>query len=138
VMFSLTKSAKAYRESQEQRPPEAIDLRSIEKTHRDHTIPLGVDRDFSERASLIADLCKAIAEKEGIRLFDAGGTFPLPDTIAADLMAYVQKVLDCDDANARPMANLVAEALYRHHEGMEYLYLRSKTFRSNRELPVRV
>jgi hypothetical protein len=138
TMFSLQKSAKAYWESQKQQEPQAVDLRSIEKTHKDHTIPLGEDREFAERASLIADLCKAVAQKEGIRLFDAGGTFPLPETIAADLMGYVHRVLDSDDANTRAMSNLVAEALYGHPEGMEYLYLRSKTFRSNRELPARV
>jgi hypothetical protein len=138
VMFSLAKSADAYRLTREVKPEEPVDLRSLARAHRDTVIPLGLDRDFIERARLVTVLCQAIAAEEGVRLYDPADAFPLPETIAADLMAYVDRVLDCEDANARPMANLVAEALDGHPAGMEYLYLRSKTFRSNRELPTRV
>jgi hypothetical protein len=46
--------------------------------------------------------------------------------------------MESDDRNARDMSLLVAEALHEHPRGVEFLYLRSKTFSSNRELPDRV
>jgi hypothetical protein len=49
---------------------------------------------------------------------------------------YVGRVFECDDDNARQMSNLVARSLYGHDAGMEYLYLRSKVFRTNRTEPL--
>ncbi len=55
-----------------------------------------------------------------------------------DLMRYVGRVFDCDDNNARKMSNPVARSLYGHDAGVEYLYLRSKVFRTNRTEPLTV
>lgn len=138
VLFSLARSAKVTAEEQQMAPAELIDFRSLEKVHREHDIKLGVDRDFVERAKLVVELCQRIAAQQHVALYSADGSFPLPETILMDLLPYIDRVLDCNDANARAMSNLVAEALCGHDEGMEYLYLRSKTFITNREEALRV
>jgi hypothetical protein len=138
VLFSLSRSAKVTAEARQWEPEELIDFRSLEKVHREHEIKLGVDRDFVERAKLVAELCQRISAQQDVTLYSAAGSFPLPQTILTDLLSYIDRVLDCKDANAREMSNLLAEALCQHDEGMEYLYLRSKTFTTNREEPLQV
>jgi hypothetical protein len=89
-----------------------------------------------DRARLVGKLCESLASKRGLTLFGGDDPFPLPPTIVEDLMRYVGRVFECDDINARKMSNLVARSLYGHDTGMEYLYLRSKVFRTNRTEPL--
>jgi hypothetical protein len=138
VLFSLARSAKVTGEARQLESKERMDFRSLEKIHREHEIKLGIDRDFVERAKLVFELCQSIAAQNKVSLYGADGSFPLSKTILKDLLLYVDRVLECDDSNARAMSNLVAEALEGHDEGMEYLYLRSKTFTTNREESLQV
>jgi hypothetical protein len=54
------------------------------------------------------------------------------------MLAYLEKVFHCADDNARKMSNLVAQAMSGYDKGMEYLYLRSKVFQTNRPEPLKV
>ncbi len=127
VLSSLTKSAE--KTAQDQRSiPDDVDFDSIEKRHRGYDFSLGKDLDFVERARLIAELCEGLAAKDGLTLFGEGGAFPLPPTIIGDLLAYVDGIMDSDDRNAREMSLLVAEAMNEHPRGVDYLFLRSRTF----------
>lgn len=128
VLSSLTKSAGASAADQ-RRTADDIDFGGIEKRHRDYTFTLGIDRDFVARARLVLELCDRLAGRDGQTVTDAPGPFPLPATVLDDLLAHVDGVMDCDDRNAREMSLLVAESLHDHPRGLEYLYLRSKTFR---------
>jgi hypothetical protein len=127
VLSSLTKSAEKTAADQMSHPDQ-VDFDSIEKIHRDYTYAIGIDRDLMERARLVSVICDTIARKEGITLFAESGAFPLPPGILDELLTYVDRVMDSDDRNARDMSLLVAEALHEHPGGLEYLYLRSKTF----------
>jgi hypothetical protein len=120
-------------------PPEQVDFSDIAPMpYVEHDVKFVIERDFLARARLVVDLCGRLAAQRGLTLFGAGAPFPLPPTIVDDLMAYVGRVFDCADENARRMSNLVAQALHGHDDGMEYLYLRSKTFRTNRPDPLKV
>ncbi len=129
VLFSLARSARATGEAHEADPVETIDFRGLEKIHREHEIQVGLDHDFRVRADLVARLCQGMASGRGIVLYGRDAGFPLENTILEELLQFVDRILDCGDDNARAMSNLVAEALCGHDEGMEYLYLRSKTFK---------
>jgi hypothetical protein len=131
VLFSLSRSArKTIEDHADER--DDVDLRSLEKKSYDWPISLGIDRDFVARVKFATDLCAAIAAKHDFALFGYDEPFELPQTITEDLLRFVHLVLDCDDQNARDMSLLVAEALHGHERGFQYLYLRSKTFATNR------
>ena len=136
VLSSLAKSAESTSENH-RRVPDEVDLRSIEKVHREFGYSLGIDEALVERARLVIRLCDEMMRDGGGSLFADGGSFPLPPTIVDDLLGYVDRVMESDDRNAREMSLLVAEALHEHPRGLEFLYLRSKTF-SGADLPGRV
>lgn len=127
VLYSLTKSA-AKTAAEQIAVPDNVDFGSIEKRRLDYEYSIGIDLDFVERARLVIELCGNIAGKEGLSLFEEAGEFPLPHTILEDLLLYVDKVMESEDLNARGLSMLVAESLHDHPLGLEYLYLRSKTF----------
>lgn len=132
VLCSLTRSAQATAEARQQEPLDEVDFTNLIAFHREHEITLGLDQDFVVHARLVIALCHQLATQQGLTLVGTDTPFPLPATILEDLLPYLDRVLACDDPNARPMSNLVAEALHGHEEGMNYLYLRSKTFQTNR------
>jgi hypothetical protein len=137
VLHSLVKSAEST-SANHRRSPDSVDFRSIEKVHRDFDFVLGIDRDFAERARLMILLCDHLMQAAGTPLFTGSGEFFLPESILDDLLLYIDRIMESDDRNARDMSLLVAEALHEHPRGVEFLYLRSKTFSSNWELPDRV
>jgi hypothetical protein len=139
AMYSATATAAATAALWNAEPPETMDFSDIAPMPPvDHDIKWAVDGEFLRRAHLVAQLCEAMATARGFGLYGDDGPFPLPATIVDDMVRYVSRVFDCADDNARRMSNLVALALTGHKEGMEYLYLRSKVFRTNRTEPLRV
>ena len=138
VLYSILRTAEATAELW-RNLPETVDLRDISrKPYVEHDVGWARDDAFIQRAAWVVELCEKFAAREGLSLFGEDYPFPLPRTILQDLLAYVGRVTDCTDTNARGMSNLVAESLSQSEEGMEYLYLRSKTFRSNRDEPLTV
>lgn len=127
LMSSLTKSARATAEGQREIDDE-VDFTSLEKKHRDYTYQLGRDLDFCARARLVTQLCRRQAEKEGLDLFGSQGVFCLSSDLETELFKYLDLIMENDDKNAREMALLTAEAFHNHPDGMNFLYLRSKTF----------
>jgi hypothetical protein len=127
VLSSLTKSAELTAHNQ-RAIPDDVDFASIEKRHREYEFSLGIDRDFVERARLVAEFCESLARKDGLDLFGDEGAFPLRPTIVDDMVAFIDDVMVSDDRNAREMSLLVAEALSEHPRGVDYLFLRSRTF----------
>jgi hypothetical protein len=134
VLYSLDKSAQATTTAQATIRDE-VDLRSIAKRNYNQTYVLGQDLDFIERAKLIQELAILIARDEGIPLFTTEGEFPLPRDLLPQLLTCMDTLMDTTDPNARAMSMLVAESLHGHEAGTNYLYLRSKVFQSNRDLP---
>ncbi len=139
AMYSAVATAAATAALWNAEPEEQIDFLDIAPMpYVEHDTAWAIDRPFLARALLVAELCAGLAAKRGIALFGDDDPFPLPATIVPDLSAYVGKVFDCADANARRLSNLVAQAMTGHDQGMEYLYLRSKVFRTNRPEPLMV
>jgi hypothetical protein len=139
AMYSATKTAKATAVLWRAGPEEAVDFADIAPMpHVDHDVEWALDRAFMDRARLVAELCGRLAEQRGLALYGTDTPFSLPASILQDLMRLVGRVFDCADDNARKMSNLVAQSLHGHDEGMEYLYLRSKVFRTNRTEPLKV
>lgn len=134
VMFSLSRSAEAWCLGLQTIAPEEVDLRNLQAFHRENVIPIRVDKDFLMRARYVVDLCSRLAEDQNLTIFGEHAAFPLQETIIDALQRHLDEVLECEDDNARKMSSLVSEALYGHDIGMEYLYLRSKTFNSARPL----
>jgi hypothetical protein len=131
VMFSLTRSAEATVDDQRHIIDE-VDLSSIQRRDWGFKFIVGTDVELLKRCQLMIELCKAIAYNEGLTLFSQIGSFPLPETILDDFMHYMDVIMDNDDQNARGIALLVAEAFHDHPAGIQYLYLNSKVFTSNR------
>jgi len=127
VLYSLTKSAQKTT-SDKKSVGDEVDFESIEKKHIEYDYTIGLDLDFIERAKLVKNFCRLLAEKENLKLYEKNGIFPLEENILEDLLSCVDFVMESDDPNARSLSLLVAEAFHNHSEGMEYLYLRSKTF----------
>ncbi len=133
-LFSLTKSA-AETASMENRVVECIDFESIQKSHFDYRFNLLLDEDFIERALLAIELCCRLADRQGVKIWETGGAFPLQPSLLSDLLKAVGNIVESEDANARETALLVATALHDHPQGLDFLFLRSRTFRfgSDRE-----
>jgi hypothetical protein len=139
AMYSATATAKATAALWDAGPVEAVDFLDITPMPDvDHDTEWAVDPTFLQRAALVAELCTRLANRRGFTLFNDEDSLPLPATIVRDLADYVGRVFECADENGRKMSNLVAIALHGHDAGMEYLYLRSKTFRTNRTAPLKV
>lgn len=132
VMYSLMKSAK-HTIKQQKGIDETVDFNSIESIKRNYDFFLGRDEDFIERAKNIISLCSLIAESENLLIFEKQREFPIPKSILDNLLDYIDVIMENYDMNSRKMSMLVAESLSKHEVGMEYLYLRSKTFISNRK-----
>ncbi|MEM6844634.1 MAG: hypothetical protein AAF632_20625 [Bacteroidota bacterium] len=131
VMVSLMKSAK-HTNSKHKEIRETVNFASIEKQERNYDYFLGRDNDFIERAKLAMQVCRKIAEIKGIAIFEHCNTFPLKKTIVNDLLQFIDRIMESEDTNARSMSLLIAESLHSHPQGIEFIYLRSKTFTSNR------
>ena len=131
VLFSLARSAQKTAQNQTGLHDE-VDLKSLEKVHRDFVFSVGIDRDFVVRAQLVTELCLGLASQKKFVVFGTGQQLNLPETITEDLLAFIDTLIDNDDDNARNMSLLVADSLQGNDEGFQYLYLRSKTFTTNR------
>jgi len=131
VMFSLTRSAEATVNAQ-RHILEQVDFSSIKRPDCGFEYVFNIDIEMLKRCQLMLEFCQALAHDEGFTLFSETGSLPLPPTILHDFMKYVDIIMDSDDQNARGMALLVAESLHEHPAGIQYLYLNSKVFISNR------
>jgi hypothetical protein len=139
AMYSAVATAQATAALWDKTPAEAIDFRNIAPMpHVDYPFEWAFDADFIRRAQLVIELCGRLAERHGVRLFGDNGPFSLPADINKKLLGYLENVFHCGDDNARKMSNLVAQAMNGHDEGMEYLYLRSKVFQTNRSEPLKL
>jgi len=127
VLSSLEKSAEATAKNPENNN-EVIDLDSFEKVNISYQFKYIADSDFIERTKFIIRLCQNIADREGVILFQNCGSFYLPHTILSELSSCANLIFENEDQYARDMSTLIAEALQGYPKGMEYLYLRSKTF----------
>lgn len=133
VIYALAATAEATAALWPEEGEEAIDFQDIsvfpriEKPYR-----LAIDQEFVERARLAHEVCDLLAADCGVALYGNDDPFPLVPSLMHDLFGLADRVFDCDDQRARNLAYLVARAFHNHDEGMEYLYLRSKTFRTNR------
>ncbi|MEM7659468.1 MAG: hypothetical protein AAF399_25340 [Bacteroidota bacterium] len=134
VMSSLLKSAEATVRDLQQMEIQ-VDHQSIAKQHREISFSLGKDRDMIERATLVIQLCEQIANQQNDSIWHQSTELNLPSSLLDDLTTLVDYLVDSTDSNARSMSLLVAEALEGHPSGTEFLYLRSKTFQSQREIP---
>jgi hypothetical protein len=133
ALWSLQKSALATAKAHRQQPEEIV-FKTIEKSQRDYTYVIGRYVDMIERATLVTLLCESIALSKGITLYGSDGIIPLPKNTTEYFLTYIETVMDANDDNQRAMARLVAEAFHNHAEGLEYLYLHSKVFKSNRSI----
>ena len=114
-----------------------VDLLDISPgKHIDYPVKFDLDRQFIDRSVLMTSLCLRIAQEAGFEAFGDDEPFPMPVNIIERMCNLVLQVFDGDRDNARIMSNLLAKSLDRHPEGMEYLYLRSKVFKSNRTEPL--
>ena len=133
VLSSLVKSAEATSRDHK-KIIEDVNFYSIDKQHRDYIYKIGLDEDFVKRAKLVTQLCENISRTENADISSKGEDIRLPDSLLDDMLNMINLIMDSDDSNSRKMSMLVAESLHKHPEGMEYLYLRSKVFKSAREL----
>lgn len=88
------------------------------------------------RANVVIQFLKAYAHHHEIAILEECLEFPIHEALLARMKALsltiLQKnVLITDNEDA--LANLLAEAFNGHRKGVDYLYIRSKKFRSNKE-----
>ena len=118
---------------------EIVDLLSIEKRMMP-TFELIPDWNvqFLRRTHFIHRVCERLAAAEGFQLYGDDGPFGLSSTVLDDLINPIQLVTICRDEKARQLSNLIAQAFSNCDEGFEFLYLRSKTYQTNRSGPLTV
>lgn len=130
VLSSLDKSAEAT--IKEIRDIDVVNFKDVKKVERNFNYKLGTDYDFHQRALFACSFCEAIAQQNKLDLYTSNNDFSLPENIIDELLSHLDKLMETSRENDRGMAMLVAESLHNHPQGMEYLYLRSKSFITNR------
>lgn len=131
--------------SEHKKEPDQIDLETIIRPKREYEYYLQAganerSREMLERAKLIIKLCEAVAQNEDIMLYGTDGILPMKQDILNYLLNYISQdntdnnIMIENDFNQRSMAKMVAEAFHNHPEGMRYLYLNSKVYKSKRSL----
>ncbi len=139
AMYSVAETARQTSDLWESEGDEEVDLQDISPLPaKDYPVLLAMDKQFLDRALLILEVCATIANDRGLILFGDEQPLPLPMNIMEIFMDLVSKVFESDDEHARKISRLVARAFHDHDLGIEYLYLRSKTFRTNREEPLKL
>lgn len=139
AMYTATASAEATASLWHQTYSDELDFTSIEPMpHVDHDVVWQIDQPFLTRARLVILLCQKLAEKEGTELFGSDEPFDLAEDIVHRMSMFIETVFDTENDTARRMSNLLAQAFTGHEKGMEYLYLRSKVFTSNRPEPLKI
>lgn len=133
VMFSLVKSAKATTDDIRKDYKEHIDFKSIKNIYRDYTYKIGIDQDFKVRASIVIEYCKIIA-KESELILNPDNDSMNPDKIMDYLFKISEDIMNSDNMFIREVALLLSESLCNHPRGAEYLYIRSKVYKSKRKL----
>jgi hypothetical protein len=139
AMYSVAATAEQTSRLWEQEGDEEVVFQDISKYPTvEVPIQLAIDRQFLNRALLIVEVCEKIAADRGLLLYGDEAPLVLTPNIVETLMTLVPRVFECDDDHTRQMSRLVARAFHSHEQGIEYLYLRSKTFRTNRDEPLTV
>lgn len=138
LFYSVKLSAKMTTE-EHQKEPDDVEFNSIETSTREYAYILedvmdNTSASMLERARLMASLCASIAREEGVQLYGVDGKLPLHADILDYLFSYTKSVMEPNNINERNMARLIAEGFHNHPEGMRYLYLKSKVFKSRRSL----
>ena len=134
IMFSLVKSAKATSNEIADKYDDNINFDSIKKFHRDYPYTIGVDLDFKERPHIVIEYCKLIASTFSIELNNDVNDLIHPDNILEYLYSIMEDIMLTNDNSVRSVSMLLSESLHNHSEGSDYLFLRSKTFESERDL----
>lgn len=139
AMYSAVATADSTGSLWEQRYDDVVDMRNIEPMpHVDHEIVWKLDAEFVLRARFVEGFCRRMATDFGVELFGDDRPFPMPKSIIDDMLKLVEHVFDSPSSGANRMSNLLAQAFCGHKEGIEYVYLRSKTFKTNRTEPLRL
>lgn len=134
TLYSLKLSAdKTITEITENYPAEHVDFSNIGKQTGEYGYCIQVDHSLYRRAELMVKMCKKIAEQKGIEIFTKSKSFPVSNEINSLLHWVMNDIMIMKDSNERAISRLLAEAFHNHEEGMNYLYLRSKVFKSNRD-----
>lgn len=133
VMTSLTKSAE-HTAGLQKGFTESIDLKSIKKSHIEFNYDIIPFTDMIERARLVIRVCEDIATLNKYNLYGSNGEFSLQQDFFEELLEITAQVMETDDLAAREMSLLVAQAFDQHPDGINYLYLRSKVYTSERDL----
>lgn len=138
VLYSIQVSAAITAEDQ-MKTPDDVNLQSIETSTQEYSYLLEISPDTQSanmllRANLMVDFCMAIANMQGINLYDDKNFLDIDQDLLSHLLCYIPTIMGKEDPDQRKMARLVSEAFHRNAEGMEYLYLKSKVFKSSRPL----
>ncbi|EHQ29747.1 hypothetical protein [Mucilaginibacter paludis] len=133
VLWSLEKSAEITANAQ-RLEPDRIVFRTIEKASQEYSYDIRADEVMIQRSVMVTYLCEQIAADRGLQLYGTDGELPLPEKSLDYFLSYLDQIMLQENANDRSMSRLVAESLHDHPEGLEYLYLHSKVFRSERNI----
>ncbi len=138
ILYAIQGSAEKTAE-EHRKIPDNVELKSIETSTQEYSYILEVPIDDISaemllRAKLMITLCESIALKEGIGLYGIEGMLQLSGNALDYLKSFVYKIMEEGSKNERAIARLIAEGFHNHPEGIEYLYLKSKVFKSEREL----
>ena len=132
VMYSLKSSAeKSINDNTQYIKAHKVDFTSTQRGDIPYELSFIPDKGMLERCRLMIDICSHIALLNDVTIFEQVPAFPISEQIIDQLASLVDNILDFD-LNDRGIAKLVAESLEGHPQGMDYLYLNSRQFTSQR------
>jgi len=115
-------------------PKEHVNFKKLNPVKYDFEYQIKPDNNMLKRSMIMVKACEIIAETKSLPIYEKNHSFPLPRNIFSQLLKAIDGIMDVDQDYKRSTALLVAEAFHDHAEGMDFLYLRSKKFASNRDL----
>ncbi|MCB0448123.1 MAG: hypothetical protein KDD03_11545 [Gelidibacter sp.] len=133
LLYSLkTSSEKTIKWLNDNHSQEEVDFKNIGKQKGTYEYVVETDTAMKDRANLMIQMCEKLSVSMGLKLYEQCNRIPLSKSHIKFLYKSMQEIMQSSNANQRAICRLLAEAFHSHTEGIEYLYLRSKIFKSNR------
>lgn len=134
VFYSISMTAKASI-NEPKAYLEKVDFSNLDSNYREFAFIKVIDTRFIKRAKYMLQAIKYFGEFESVQVLTEYKPFQLPENILDSLVSLIDSIINPDiitTSNQNALAHLCAEAFYDHPEGIEYLYKRSKIFKSGR------
>lgn len=135
ILYSLRFSAKTTIEHVSKNyPEEHVNFKRLDTVGYNFECKIIPDINMIKRSMIMVEACEVISKIKNLKLYMDNSLFPISQNIFSQLTSAVDEMMNIEETYKRSISLLVAEAFHNHDEGMDFLYLQSKKFSSEREL----